>query len=294
MTDQIVPAEGGEEISSSEDSKKIETEATKAHHMDVGPGVLTIELPCGFIDDEDTLHDTLTVGEMTGYEEDILAGKGPIVPRLNQIIANCSKQFGDLVEKREIAKAVVQMTAADRLAALVAIRRVSLGDYYDVKIECPDPKCKEQSRYSLHLADIDIVRMKNPRERVREDTLYSGTVVKWHVMSAADEEWLSKRTRKKEDVLTLAMLARIESVRVMVDGREEELVIERDDKKGYKQALATLKSLKIRERNEIRKLFEEHEGSVDTDVEFACPACNYEWKADMDVGQIGFFFPSDK
>jgi len=271
---------------------KISSDKTKTHMMDVGPGVLGVELPCGFIDSEKKLHDTLVVGEMTGWEEDILGGKGPIVPRLNQIITNCARRFGDLVERKDIANAVTNMTAADRMTALIAIRRVSLGDYYDVKIECP--KCNDKSRYSLNLADIDIVRMKDQYNRVREDELTSGKRVRWHVMNSSDEEWLSKRTKKKEDVLTLAMLARVEAVDVDIkkDGNVEFFEIKREGK-NYKQALEALKSLGIRDRNEIRKLFETYEGSVDTMVEFECPGCQYEWKADLDVGQPGFFFPSD-
>lgn len=278
-----------------EKAEKIQTEATKGHHMDLGPGVIAVDLPCGFIDEDGNLHDTLTVGEMTGYEEDILAGKGPIVPRLNQIIANCTKRFGNLTEKREIANAVTQMTAADRLAALIAIRRVSLGDLYFVKIECPSKECKEQSRFTLNLSQIDIVRMKDQRTRSREDRFGADDkLVKWHIMSAKDEEWLSSKKKRKEDLLTLAMLARIDSIDAPDgNGEIEHQKLERVERKGYNNAIKLLKSLSIRERNEIRRLFEKHEGSVDTEVEFECPACEYEWKADMDVGQPGFFFPSD-
>jgi len=292
MSEKNEQVEGGDALAFVAGGEKIESEPTKAHFMDEGPGVLTVDLPCGHIDGEESLHDTMTVGEMTGYEEDILAGKGPIVPRLNQIIANCTKRFGSMTGKREINHAVNQMLAPDRLAALIAIRRVSLGDFYDVKIECPFPGCKEQSRFSLNLADIDIVKMGDQRTRNREDRIGADRLVKWHIMSAADEEWLSKKTKRKEDVLTLAMLARVDAVEVMVDDVLTLVEVQRDGK-GYKRALALLKSLPIRDRNDIRKLFEIHEGSVDTEVEFECPACSHEWKADMDVGQAGFFFPSD-
>jgi len=292
MSEQIEQAESGKDLAPVEVGEKIETESTKGHHMDEGPGILTVELPCGYIDGDGKLHDTLTVGEMTGYEEDILAGKGPIVPRLNQIVGNCTRRFGDLTDKNEIHHAVTNMMASDRLCALIAIRRVSLGDYYDVKIECPSPDCREHSRFSLNLADIDIIRMKDQTARVREDELSSGKTVSWHIMSAADDEWLSKRTKKKEDVLTLAMMARVDAVDVNVSGSLTLTKVEREGKK-YKEGLALLKSLSIKDRNEIRRLFEIHEGSVDTEVDFQCPACNYEWKADMDVGQAGFFFPSD-
>jgi rubrerythrin len=101
-------------------------------------------------------------------------------------------------------------------------------------------------------------------------------------MTAKDEEWLTKKQKRKEDMLTLAMMARVDAI------DDESL----DREKKYKKVLAQLKSLTIKERTEIRKLFEDSEGKVDTEVEFECPTCGYEWKADMDVGQASFFFPS--
>jgi len=273
--------------------EKVEAPKTKGNAMDVGPGILSMDLPCGYIDEDGILHDKIVVGEMTGYEEDILAGKGPVVPRLNQIIANCTKRFGDLTDKKDINEAVTNMTSVDRMVALIAIRRVSLGDFYDVKIQCPDRECKAQNRFSLDLSEIDIVRMKDQKARVREDVLDSGRRVKWHVMSAEDESWLSKHGKRKEDMLTLAMLSRIDAVDVAgEDGVLGLYVIDRSTRDGHRNAIAALKSIGIRDRNFIRRLFEKFEGSVDTEVEFVCPSCGHEWSADLDVGQAGFFFPS--
>lgn len=286
---EIEQVESGEKLSVVI-GDKIETDAIKAHHMDVGAGVLTVELPCGYLDAEQKLHDTITVGEMTGHDEDIIAGKGPVVPRLNQVILNCTKRLGEIDDRREINRGVVELTAADRMAALMAIRRVSLGDFYDVKIECPNKECKRQSRFSLNLADVDIIKMADPMVRSFEDELFSGRIVNWHILSANDEAWLTEKQKKKVDVITIGMLARIDSITDM-DGNP--MVLERVSKKGYRIALNIVKSLGIRERGEIRKLFEKKEGSVDTDVEFTCPECRHEWAADLDMGQLGFFFPSD-
>lgn len=261
---------------------KIETAKGKRHYMDVGPGALAVDLPCGYIDPDGKHHQTLVVTEMTGYEEDILAGKGPIVPRLNHIISNCTKQFGDISKKATIRMAVAELTAIDRMAALITIRRVSLGDAYDVKVTCPSSDCKEISNFSLDLSEVEMIEMPNQLERVTESTLASGKIVKWHIMTAKDEEWLTKKQKRKEDMLTLAMMSRVDAIDDYDLGREQ----------NYKTVLAKLKSLTMKERTEIRELFEGAEGKVDTDVEFECPVCGYEWKADMDVGQASFFFPS--
>lgn len=291
MTEMKKTVDGKENV----DTRKeiIESSKTKGNIMDVGPGVLSVELPCGYIDKDDVLHDVMVVGEMTGVEEDILAGKGPVVPRLNQIISNCTRRFGEISDRREINEAVTNLTSVDRMVALIAIRRVSLGDYYDVKIQCPDPDCKEHSRFSLNLSEIEIVRMEDQRARQREDVLDSGRRVHWHVMSAEDEAWLAKHGKRKEDMLTLAMLSRVDAVDIFDESGGFKLYeIDRSTKQGHRAAISALKSISMRDRNYIRRLFEEFEGSVDTEVEFACPACGHEWSSDLDIGQAGFFFPS--
>lgn len=265
----------------------IEKVRTKGHMMDVGAGAFSVDLPCGYIDPEGNLHRKMLVGEMTGYEEDILAGKGDIVPRINKIISNCTKKVGDIEDRRQIVQAVAHLTASDRMAALIAIRRISLGDFYDVKLRCPNSdKCGDESRFNLDLNDVELLMMDNPTEREYTDTLESGTIVQWHIMSAHDEEWLTTKQKKKEDLLTLNLLARVDKV------GDDDVGEMRKKKKTYPDALKALKRLTISERNEIRALFDKAEGSVETEVDFKCPSCGYEWKADMDVGQPSFFFRS--
>ncbi|MFA4971281.1 MAG: hypothetical protein WC683_01625 [bacterium] len=249
---------------------------------DIRPTVLTVELPCGYLDREGSVHSELVVGEMTGYEEDLLTAKGPVLQRLNQIILNCTHRLGNIDDRAALNAAVAALTASDRMVALLAIRRVSLGDQYEVKVQCPSPECRDEVRYTLDLAQVEIRPMQDRTQRVWEHTLSSGRVVRWHVMTAADEEWLSAKGKRKEDTLTLGLLTRVEAI----DG----VPVERDRK--HKEAMACLKGLPTRDRNEIRALFEQYEGHVDTVVDFACPSCQHEWRDDLNLGQPSFFFPS--
>jgi hypothetical protein len=256
---------------------------TKGHVMDVAPSALVVELPCGYIDENGVVHRELVVSEMTGHEEDLLAGKGPVLPRLNQIICNCARRLGTIENRSDLGKAAGGLTASDRMVALLAIRRVSLGDFYDVKVRCPNPDCREESRYSLNLAEVEIRAMDDPTKREFEHRLKSGKVVRWHIMSSTDEEWLTTKTKKaKEDVLTLGLLARVDSL----DGEP----VQRDKKDHV--AMSRMKALPTRDRNEIRSLFEKYEGHVDTHVDFSCPSCQHEWRDELSLGQPSFFFPS--
>lgn len=263
-----------------EQIKKVNDEWNQAA---VASSVLTVELPCGYMDPSGTVHIELVVAEMTGYEEDLLAGKGPVLQRLNKIILNCTRRLGQIEDRAQLAQAVAALTASDRMVAFLAIRRVSLGDLYEVKVTCPNPDCREEVRYTLNLGTVEIRPMQDRGQRSFEDTLESGRRVRWHVMTSTDEEWLSVKGKKKEDVLTLGLLARVDAV--------DDALIERDKK--AKEAMARLKGLPTRDRNEIRRLFERNEGHVDTKVDFSCPSCQHEWREELNLGQPGFFFPSE-
>lgn len=249
--------------------------------LDPKSGTVSGVLPCGVVDAEGKLHNEFVVREMTGEEEDLLAGKGPVLPRLNRVILNCLNQVGGFSERVDLSRAVDTLTAADRMHLLLSIRRASIGDDYNVKVKCSS--CSGEWDASIDLANLEITMMSDPTTRDRENTLSSGKIVGWHVMDGRDEEWLISHQKKQRDVLTLAILARVDKI------DEDKL----DRKSGVKESLGVLKKLSMRERNELRGLFKEEEGTVDTEVEYECPHCNAEFKSDLDVGQAGFFFPQE-
>jgi len=249
--------------------------------LDPRSGTVSGELPCGLVGAEGELHNTFVVHEMTGVEEDLLAGKGPVMQRLNQVIVNCTDQIGGVTDRRIIGQMVETISSADRMMLLINVRRASLGDDYELKITCPS--CGHSGRFTIDLADLETTPMQDPLVRTREHVLASGKTIKWHVMSGVDENWLQAQVKKtkERDMLTLAMLARVEQL------EEEKL----DRRQELKESIAILKKLTLRERNEIRALFLKVEGGVDTKVEHECEECGHEFSGDMDVGQAGFFFP---
>jgi len=269
-----------EKTQKQDDVEPVEVAKTKGHTLDIGPPTLSGELACGHLDLDGKLHSEFTVTEMTGVEEDLLAGRGPVVQRLNQVIANCTINIGSLTEKKDIVKAVMSLTAADRIVMLITLRRISLGDFYDIKIQCP--KCDVMQNFALNLSELEIEKMIDPRTRRYEHTLSTKKTVRWHIMTTEDEEWLTKKRRKGVDILTMTMLARLDEI--------DDEPVGRDDNE--RVAVKKLQGLRMKERNEIRALFDKYEGDVDTKCEFTCEACSYNWESDMDVAQPGFFFPS--
>ena len=245
-------------------------------------GVVSGELTCGWLDERNQLHQSFVVCEMTGVEEDLLAGKGAVLPRLNRVIVNCLESLGGVTEKAVLSRAVDGLTATDRMLLLVAIRRASLGDAYSTKIKCPS--CAKESNISVNLATLETRKMAEPTKRRITTTLSTGLVVQWHIMTGQDEDWLQslrKRPQTENDLLTLALLSRVDAIGDTVVNRVTNL----------NAATDLLKGLRSRERNELRNLFTETEGFIDTNVEYECPACNAEFRGDLDVAQTGFFFP---
>ncbi len=253
--------------------------------LDVSSATLSGELPCGFLDESGRVHQTFIVTEMTGEEEDLLAGTGPVVPRLNRVILNCLRQLGDIDDRSKLSNAVENLVASDRMYLLIAIRRASLGNRYVVKITCSS--CSAQNTAAIDLAGLEVKSMPDPSKREFSDTMPSGSTVKWHVLNGKDEVWLTKHAKSKQDRMTLAMLTRIDSI-TGVNGQS--VVIDRN--KDLNAAIANLKKMSLRDRTFMRSLFEQREGTIDTEIEYTCPSCGAAFKGELDIQQ-SFFFPQE-
>jgi hypothetical protein len=239
------------------------------------------ELPCGYIDAEGKAHFDYLVQEMSGVEEDILAGKGPVLGRLNRMIGNCLVQLGAITARGALRGIANVLTSMDRSVLLIAVRRASLGDLYDMRVICP--KCSREIPFAVDLSELAITPMKDRYVRTFEEGLPSGRVALWRVMGVEDEEWAGrKRKTSEDDLATLSLAARV----THVDGRPL------DRERGWAEALRTLKALPLRDREALRLAFDAREGGIDDKVAFACSACEHEWTANLDVSQPGFFFPS--
>lgn len=266
------------------EKEKVFEDTSKGNLLDVASGCLSLVLPAGYIEDTPSgllLHDTAIVREMTGHEEDILSAKGQLSTKLSAIISNCLIQLGSLSNKADIKRAIDSLTAQDRYILLIAIRRVSLGDRYVYDVSCPS--CKTVQSKSCELNQMEIIPMIDKMKREFVSVLPSGKSVSWHVLSNADEQWLSGQKKNADDRMTLGLLSRVDSI----DNSKIDRV------KGYRHALAALKNLSIRDRNCLRDIFNKEEGGIDQSIEHVCDECNHEWTSDLEIGHQSFFYPSD-
>lgn len=257
----------------------------KEHFLNPRPSVGHYRLPNGWMDESGVRHRDIIVREMTGVEEELLAGRGDVLPRLNKMMANCLQQIGPHKCEGDV-RIVNQMTVVDRMVLLIALRRASLGDDYTVEGACP--ACGAKDRYTLDLSGLKIVDADEYSSRLIRLTAPSGNEFMLHVMTGEDELWLARaRERLKgEGIVTLNMLCRIDEYA----GHR----IERDlaNRQGFMQSVALIANLGMRERMFIREQIKRIEGEIDLSIDVVCKSCGHEWSSPLDVAGPGFFSPS--
>jgi hypothetical protein len=231
-----------------------------------------LELPCGYIDDEDVLHREIEISELTGEEEDMLASRTvPANKKMSILIGRCVTRIGDITDKGKIAMIANKLTVGDRTFLIFALRRLTLGELYPFRVGCP--QCNKEGMYQVQMSDLEVREMPTPEKRVYEHELPSGKAVRFRIMIGSDEERVSKM-RSMDDKVSAAMLMRLE----LLDGKPP--------------TLQEIKRLTMRDRDDLRCAFEDVDGGVDTTLEMTCSNCGAEFESDVDAGQAGFFFPS--
>lgn len=254
---------------------------------------LRVDLPGGARlprDNARRIWDRLLVREFMGGEEDLLVAQTDRVTKLNRMLCqvvvemHCT-ETGD-VEKdpAKIAKLYNYLTLQDQLWEMIQVRRLSFGDMFAYTIKCPTimpnrKRCRGVVRGSMDLRYLQSAPMD--REDVRAElittTLKTGRVVEWEIRRVHHE--LKMIGYKDEDsMLSAAILVRVRKL----DGKEL--------KWGDESSLAAVSSgMRIRDRQELRKIFEEHERQLDIEDDFECEECGQKFKADLPVWSPDFF-----
>lgn len=253
------------------------------------------ELPCGYLDAAGVLHREVLLSEITGREEDMLANdKVPAQRKMGQLLIACIQRLGSLTDKKDIAAAVPELLVGDRVFLLLAVRRVSLGDEYPYRDKCPE--CEKESLMNIDLSTLDIIKMPNPKQHIYDAQMPSraackawantgevpepekskptGRMVRFRMMKGKDEEQVGK-VSGKEDAISKLLQIRVE----LLDGKPPEV--------------SDFQSMTMAERLYMRDgLFRQQDGGVETTLEVECPLCGAEYERELEIGQTGFFFPS--
>jgi hypothetical protein len=250
-----------------------------------GKGTADFALPVGYVDTEGKVHNHIVMKEMTGTEDDMMGNADlPIGERVSAVLASCTVKLGDITDKKIIADAIsdsltagLPLTEQDRIASMVYLRRLSIGDLYKFERDCPRCGTTAKNR-ATDLRTLKIDQAEHPeRRRVKVTLPKSGKEAVVKVLTAQGALEIGKLRPDQKDLKSLAIVVRVESL----GGKpmSDPLV-----------ALAKIKALPQADRNLIRQVYNAMETFVETDIEVECrnPICRNKWEFPLDVGQ-GFF-----
>ena len=245
----------------------------------------SFKMPCGYVDVSGVVHNEIILREMTGEEEDMMDDDNLVVTeRITGILASCCLKIGNVEDAdtiRDIISGEIKdglpFTGADRLAMLLFLRRVSVGDTYKFEQKCPHCDALNKNR-AVRLDELEIKYVARPDKRKVKVTLpRSKKEVVLKVLTGVDEVKITQLKAEK-DIRSLAMIARIESI------NGEALV------RNPRANLPILKQLPLIDRQYLRRVYDMMEGSVDTDIEVRCSKCQKDFVFELDLGQV-FFSP---
>jgi len=269
-----------------------------------GKGSGDFKLPSGYVDKEGRVFNQIYLREMTGVEDDIMDDDElNVSERMSRVISNCTEKLSTnagageegtlptVIDDPKLILAAVSdnltdgglpFTIPDRMACLLFIRRLSMGDLYDLKGH-PCPACgKGLKNKHINLDSLAITYCKDATKRRVKTTLpRSGKVAILRVLSAGKERQISEFRPDQKNIKSAAILARLEAL-----GGNTMTGNTKDD-------IEMIKALPKLDRLRLLNIFNAMEGSIETEIETNCTAggCGVAFKFDLDLGQVFFSNP---
>lgn len=231
------------------------------------------ELPCGYVDPDGKLHTYLEVREMNGNDEEILAANN-MTPgkKIQRLMSTCTTAIGDYRGLGTMEKIIPDLCQGDRFYIMFAMRRVSLGNEMPLISKCP--QCEHVQLINIDLSELEIKKMPDPMQRTYPVKLpKSGLEVQMKVLTGRGEDMIVKAQKSGKDIISTALLARIDSIG------------------GKPATLEDLLALGLEDRNFLKDVWQDHEGGVETEFDAECPSCGADYEANVDPQQEGFFNP---
>jgi hypothetical protein len=264
-----------------------------------GKGSGDFQLPCGYVDGEARVFNRVYLREMTGVEDDIMADDElNLSERMTRIISNCIQKLAtsesgegqQQITDRDVINAAVgddlkeglPFTISDRMACLLFIRRISLGDNYKIDGRyCP--ACEKPIKNKrLNLNDLVIVHCKDSTKRkVRVKLPKSKKTAVLTVLAASGERRVAEARPDAKNARSFAILSRLVSLGDHAPSGNDD------------EDLRIVQEIPRVDRIHLFNIINLMEGGIETEVELQCPriACRAEFKFDLDLGQVFFSNP---
>lgn len=285
----------------------------------LGKARASYQLPCGYVDPENTVYQWLTMREMTGKEEDYIASdEVSVQERSTVVLASCIERLmtdedgSKVIEDKDLIRQIVSgcsdaegklpfmaghaFTSNDRTASLLFLRRTTLGDIYKPEIRCPISGCgilNKNQRIDLDKLEIDRVpremaARRRCRIRLERSSQHAGETVmaELGVLTGHNENRVALMTPTTKNFRSLQILARLKGLTI----GDEFVPIPADPEK----ALTLIQAMPKADRDYIRMIYTKIEGSVDTEIHVNCEHCSRGFVFPLDLGQIFFWTRADQ
>ena len=268
-----------------------------------GRGRGDFKLPYGFVDAQNRVFNRVYLREMTGVEDDIMGDDDlNVSERMTGIISNCIEKLTSnaaegqttITDRDQIFNIVADnleegegypLTIPDRMACLLFIRQLSLGNNYKLDgRRCP--ACGNPLKNKrIDLRNLQINYCKDPtKRRVRVHLKKAKTDVILQVLCAKGERRIAEAGPNQKNANSYAILGRLVSI-----GDWKPTGVDADD-------LAMVQKLPRSDRTKLLHTINVMESGIETEIETRCQkgGCNAEFKFDLDLGQVFFSNPEEE
>lgn len=205
---------------------------------------------------------------LTGHEEELIESyQGSNASALcNELLARCLTEPGAPID--EALKRVRVMTVAERNSALMALRRITLGDVVRAEVSCP--KCGTTDQVDFQLSDLPV---EAPSGGQPIDTkLDDGTQVRLRLPTAGDQADLMDQELDTHSAQVSWLLSRI---------------IERFGENLGPLDLDSARALPIGHRRQLEIALDERLPDIDLNMEVICVECSQEYTVPFEI--VSFF-----
>ncbi len=229
---------------------------------------VTITLPRGLWLDG-IRHREATLRSLNGDDEAfVLETDGSLLPveRTTALLARCLTHLGAL--SPVTTETVASLTAGDREALLLHLRRLTLGERLQCVLSCPDADCGERMDLDLRVSDLLVPPYLHAQERYETTITENGDTyhVCFHLPTGAHQEEAAALARSDPQAAVDLLLRRcVECV---------------DDR-----AVEDLPPVVI---EQLPTFMAELDSQAELMLELACPACDHAFSTLFDTA--AYFF----
>ena len=235
-------------------------------------------LLAGYRDENGTVHNTFTLREMNGTDEEAIH-RGDVktngAKMSTVLLTRCVTSIGSITKKgmnpKEWENIIKSLLVGDRDVILMELRRQSIGETIEVTHTCPHPNCKARLKTSIDLDELEVVPFDGLWEipfelpkgyRDKKGVLHrKGTMRRANGLDGEVLTPLAKNNLAKAETTMLTRLCKFD------DG------VHVDD--------TVMASLSVKDRNYLQSVMNEHLFGINMTVPVMCDRCGEEFQGSL-------------